>query len=86
MQATTLGSIPQPNMVAPGMSPQSAAGYVQHPNYSGVQSFGGQPMVYSNSQWVTHQIGSVKELDSFSVTIISSQPNSMIKLLSVPFE
>lgn len=50
-----LAPVPQPNMVASGMSPQSTAGFVpginvQHPNYTGVQTFTGQPMMYNNSQ------------------------------------
>ena len=50
-----MAPVPQPNMVASGMSPQSTAGFVtgmnvQHPSYTGVQSFTGQPMMYNNSQ------------------------------------
>ena len=50
-----MAPVPQPNMVASGMSPQSTAGFVpgmnvQHPHYTGVQSFTGQPMMYNNSQ------------------------------------
>lgn len=41
IQAAQLGPVPQPNMV-------TSAGYV--PNYTGVQSFAGQPMMYNNSQ------------------------------------
>lgn len=46
-----IGAVPQPNMVASGMSPQSTAGFVQHPNYTGVQSFPGQTVMYPNSQY-----------------------------------
>ena len=41
IQAAQLGPVPQPNMV-------TSAGYV--PNYTGIQSFAGQPMMYNNSQ------------------------------------
>ena len=43
-----MAPVPQPNMVAAGMSPHSTAGFVPHPNFPGVQSFPGQ--IYTNSQ------------------------------------
>nr|XP_058945582.1 uncharacterized protein LOC131773656 [Pocillopora verrucosa] len=44
-----MAPVPQPNMVAAGMSPHSTAGFVPHPNFPGVQSFPGQ--IYTNSQY-----------------------------------
>ncbi|KAJ7392039.1 hypothetical protein OS493_014978 [Desmophyllum pertusum] len=52
-----MAPVPQPNMVASGMSPQSSAGFVQHPNYTGVQSFTGQPMMYNSSQYPMMNVG-----------------------------
>jgi len=57
-----MAPVPQPNMVASGMSPQSTAGFVpgmnvQHPSYTGVQSFAGQPMMYNSSQYPMMNVG-----------------------------
>jgi len=57
MPASSLGSLPQPNLVPSGMSPQSAAGFVPHPNYPGIQSFAGQPMLYNGSQFPLMNVG-----------------------------
>ncbi|CAH3197509.1 unnamed protein product [Porites evermanni] len=48
VQSAQLGPVPQPNMV-------TSAGYV--PNYTGVQSFAGQPMMYNNSQFPMMNVG-----------------------------